>query len=520
MRPPCGSQARGRARSRRSGDQPRARRSTMPARRRRRAPSRSTSTDGRHARRGDPRPAARWLAVGPCHIAGRRARRLSASSSCPSSRSSCSPRSRSSTPPTSSPNDTRRSISSTRSARSSAARSRSRKRRARSSAKSRETVGARRASILVHDRATNTLHAVAALGAEVAQRVRRSASTIRAASPRACSARSTRCSSSRTRCCRDARRAIRRGAMLSVPIMWTAPHRRREPLGVVNLSDRRSGQPFTAGDQKLVTAIATQIGTAIQNARLVRASLDQQRLAQEMQLAHDLQMKLLPTDGVVAPEAKVAARVVPAESVGGDFYKLFRLGDGQDRRDDRRRVGTRLSGGAHHGADDERVGDPRADDRRSRRDAARAALDRCAKSWTTTEMFISMFYGVVDPRRRRAALREHRASARVRHRRRRTDASGLPASDPPLGMGDAAAGTDAPAVERRPRPAACSSPTASAMRATAGASGSARSGCSRSCAQHRDEPPARFSTRVFAVLEEHTARRDPPRRPDARRRSS
>ena len=46
----------------------------------------------------------------------------------------------------------------------------------------------------------------------------------------------------------------------------------------MNLSDRRSGQPFTAGDQKLVAAIATQIGTAIQNARLVRASLEQQRL--------------------------------------------------------------------------------------------------------------------------------------------------------------------------------------------------------------------------------------------------
>ena len=31
-------------------------------------------------------------------------------------------------------------------------------------------------------------------------------------------------------------------------------------------------------------------------------------------------------DAIVAPEANVAARVVPAESVGGDFYNLFRLG--------------------------------------------------------------------------------------------------------------------------------------------------------------------------------------------------
>ena len=56
------------------------------------------------------------------------------------------------------------------------------------------------------------------------------------------------------------------GAMLSVPIMWTSPRGGAEPLGVVNLSDRRSSQPFSAGDQKLISAIATQLGTAIQNA--------------------------------------------------------------------------------------------------------------------------------------------------------------------------------------------------------------------------------------------------------------
>ena len=46
-----------------------------------------------------------------------------------------------------------------------------------------------------------------------------------------------------------------------------------------------------------------------------------------MQLAHDLQMRLLPSPSALVPVARVAARVVPAESVGGDFYNLFRLGD-------------------------------------------------------------------------------------------------------------------------------------------------------------------------------------------------
>ena len=47
--------------------------------------------------------------------------------------------------------------------------------------------------------------------------------------------------------------------------------------------------------------MGSQIGTAIQNARLVRASIDQERLASEMRLAHDLQMRLLPPGQSVSP---------------------------------------------------------------------------------------------------------------------------------------------------------------------------------------------------------------------------
>ena len=72
---------------------------------------------------------------------------------------------------------------------------------------------------------------------------------------------------------------------------------------------------------------ATRDGKAIQTGRLVRVSLDRQGLLQEMSLAHDLQLRLLPATDGVAPEAEVTARVVPAESVGGDFYQLFKLRD-------------------------------------------------------------------------------------------------------------------------------------------------------------------------------------------------
>src|SRR5256886_7228302 len=114
-------------------------------------------------------------------------------------------------------------------------------------------------------------------------------------------------------------------AFLSVPVLYGAPGQKSRPIGVINLTDRLGEDAFTAGDRKLVAAIANQIGAAIENARLVARDLGQERVRQELELAHDLQLKLLPSPLVVAARADVAARCRPAESVGGDFYNLLNL---------------------------------------------------------------------------------------------------------------------------------------------------------------------------------------------------
>jgi len=256
-----------------------------------------------------------------------------------------------------------------------------------------ETVGARHASILVHEPGTEMLHVVAAIGADA-----KTAPPMRIDDPDCVSARVFRTQHPLTveegvmEC--DAERPYRRGEMLSVPIMWTTPSG-GEPLGVVNLSDRRSRQPYSAGDQKLVAAIATQIGTAIQNARLVRASIEQQRLLQEMYLAHDLQMKLLPKATIVAPEAEVAARVVPAESVGGDFYHLFRM--------PRNRTGVMVGDVSGHGyraalimALAMSASAIHAQSSKDPGEMLSMLFGSLREELSSTEMYISVFFGVIE----------------------------------------------------------------------------------------------------------------------------
>jgi len=295
-----------------------------------------------------------------------------------------------------------------------------------------ETVGARRASILQHDRVTDTLQVVAALGVDPLE-----APPIAVDDPCSVSSRVFRSQhpvlAERDEMLCEAEALYRRGQMLSVPIMWTTP-KGGDPLGVVNLSDRRSGQAFTAGDQKLVAAIATQIGTAIQNTRLVRASLAQQRLQDEMQLAHDLQMKLLPPATAVAPEAEVSARVMPALSVGGDFYHLFRLGGG--------RTGVMVGDVSSHGYRAALIMalamSASAIHAQSNDDPAatlHAVLTSLREELNSTEMFITLFYGVIDPTagELRYANTGHPHAFLISPEGTVTR---LPALDPPLGMVD------------------------------------------------------------------------------------
>jgi sigma-B regulation protein RsbU (phosphoserine phosphatase) len=167
--------------------------------------------------------------------------------------------------------------------------------------------------------------------------------------------------------------------------------------------------------------------------------LQQQRLSQEMALAHDLQMKLLPSVSVVAPSATVAARVVPAESVGGDFYHLFRVGHGKTgvMIGDVSGHGYRaalimaltMSASAIHAQTNDDPGDTLG-----------AVLQSLREELTSTEMFISTLYAVVDPQagELRFANAGHPHAFVVR-------ADGaverLIATAPPLGMVDAPPGT-------------------------------------------------------------------------------
>jgi phosphoserine phosphatase RsbU/P len=223
-----------------------------------------------------------------------------------------------------------------------------------------------------------------------------------------------------------------REAFLSVPINYTPPKGTARTVGVITLVGRRSNVRFNAGDVRLLSAIASQIGAALETQRLVQASLRQERVVRELELAHDLQLKLLPDSASFEGPPEMAGRCVPADSVGGDFYQIFRLSND--------RLGLMIGDVSSHGFSAALImaltmsavgiyaqesGPPAEVLRRVRR-----AL---IKELESTEMYLTLFYGVIDP----AAGQIVYANAGHPHAFRITAAGvadRLGATDPPLGM--------------------------------------------------------------------------------------
>lgn len=184
-------------------------------------------------------------------------------------------------------------------------------------------------------------------------------------------------------------------AFLSVPINYTPPQGSTRTVGVITLVGRRSNVRFSAGDARLLSAIASQIGAALETQRLMRDSLRQERLVRELELAHDLQLKLLPDPARFQGPPALAARCVPAESVGGDFYHLVRIsGD---------RLGIMIGDVSSHGFSAalimaltiSAVG-IYAQEAGSPAEVLRRVHRALIKELESTEMYLTLFYGVLD----------------------------------------------------------------------------------------------------------------------------
>ena len=111
-------------------------------------------------------------------------------------------------------------------------------------------------------------------------------------------------------------------SLLSVPM-----NVKGKMIGVLTVFNKKIESGFTNNDQRLLGIIASQSAQIIENARLYMNEQILQRLQEEMRLAYEIQVDLLPKSQPVIPGYQIAGKSIPAKDVGGDYYDFIEIDD-------------------------------------------------------------------------------------------------------------------------------------------------------------------------------------------------
>jgi phosphoserine phosphatase RsbU/P len=126
------------------------------------------------------------------------------------------------------------------------------------------------------------------------------------------------------------------------PSLWSMLHanclvpllgRDAHLLGLIVLGLRLSEEAYSSEDEDLLRSVANQASVALENIGLAEQMAErldaERRVQQEMQIAREVQKKLLPQQAPVLQTLDYAGECLQARAVGGDYYDFLDLGSGR-----------------------------------------------------------------------------------------------------------------------------------------------------------------------------------------------
>lgn len=107
---------------------------------------------------------------------------------------------------------------------------------------------------------------------------------------------------------------------------------REKLLGFISLGPKKSEEPYTGTDVRLLKSVAAQTGLALENADLMREIATEiaqrERMTREVEIAREVQERLFPQKLPAIAGLDYAGHCRPALGVGGDYYDFLALPQG------------------------------------------------------------------------------------------------------------------------------------------------------------------------------------------------
>ncbi len=122
----------------------------------------------------------------------------------------------------------------------------------------------------------------------------------------------------------DKRTGYRTQSLLCLPLLSS----NGKLIGVIQVLNKKGGGVFDERDESLLAAFGAHAAVALDRAQLIEAYVAQQRMAETLKLAREIQMSMLPKRFPPFPhrtDFDLYAIIEPAREVGGDFYDFLLL---------------------------------------------------------------------------------------------------------------------------------------------------------------------------------------------------
>lgn len=104
-----------------------------------------------------------------------------------------------------------------------------------------------------------------------------------------------------------------------------APLRTHNGIKGYLVAARKNEIRFDEEDLNAIDAFSDYASVAIENSRLLKESLEKERLEKELDVAREVQRKILPSKNPEYRNLEISSVFIPAFEVGGDYYDFFYL---------------------------------------------------------------------------------------------------------------------------------------------------------------------------------------------------